>query len=164
MNGKQVTASVFGTVIKVSIAAIIIMFVYQVSTQAYDFGYRIFAEPAMSAAPGVTMTVTVTSGDSVSDIGKILEKEGLIKSAKLFYIQEKVSEYKGLIQPGIYELNTSMTADEMLEVMADVPEDGTKAEDTKTDISVSDNATGSQETGVGDGEALTDTGVSEAAE
>ena len=54
------------------------------------------------------------------EIGQILEEKGLIRDAKIFYIQETLSEYHGYLAPGIYELNTSMTIEEMINTMVDM--------------------------------------------
>jgi UPF0755 protein len=67
---------------------------------------------------GRIISVIVEKGDSVTDVGKMLEEKGLIRDAKLFTIQEFLSEHHGKIQPGIYDLSTSMTSQEMLAVMA----------------------------------------------
>lgn len=48
----------------------------------------------------------------------MLEKKGLIRDALLFRIQEMLSAYKDELLPGTYELNTSMTTEEMMEIMS----------------------------------------------
>ena len=64
------------------------------------------------------MSVAIVEGKSVMEIGQILEEKGLIRSAYLFYLQEMVSSYHGKLQPGVYELSTAMTPEEMIEIMA----------------------------------------------
>lgn len=117
MEGKQIAGAFFGTIIKVVVIAIVIMFVYRFSMTAYDFGFQLFGEEPMTIGDGVTISITVDDGDSVKAVAAKLENNGLIRNAKIFYVQEKLSEYKGMISPGTYELNTSMTAEEMLAVM-----------------------------------------------
>jgi UPF0755 protein len=78
----------------------------------------VFAEEPVSAGEGRTISVIVEQDDSIMDVGEMLEEKGLIRDAKLFAIQEFLSEYHGEIQPGIYDLSTSMTSQEMLAVMA----------------------------------------------
>ena len=36
----------------------------------------------------------------------------------MFVVQEKLSNYSGKLQPGTYILNTSMTPDEIMEILA----------------------------------------------
>ena len=111
MNSKEVVISVFSTVFKIVLAIIIVMLVYKWSMTAYEYGQRVFNEPPMSAGSGRTVTFIVQEGDSAKEIGANLEKNGLIRDAALFRIQEMLSAYKGEMLPGTYELNTSMTTD-----------------------------------------------------
>lgn len=67
---------------------------------------------------GRDVTVVIKEGDSVYQIGKTLKKKGLIDDAKIFVAQEMLSSYKGKQQPGTYILSTSMTPDEMMEILA----------------------------------------------
>lgn len=122
MEGKHIAGAAIGTIIKVVVAAIVIMYVYRFAVLAYDYGYRIFGETPVAEAPGETVTVAILEGSSVRDIGKTLEAKGLIRDADLFYWQEMLSSYKGELKAGVYELNTSMTAEEMMAVMAAEPE------------------------------------------
>lgn len=118
MKNKEIVGSVFGVALKIIIAVVLIMFVYKYSFAAYDFGYRIFGEKPITSGEGRDITVTIKEGSSAKDIGEVLESKGLIRDASLFSVQEKISNYHGEIQPGSYELNTSMTAEKMIEVMA----------------------------------------------
>lgn len=118
MEGRHIAGTAIGTVIKVVIAAVIILYVYRFSMIAYDYGFRIFGEPPVAEAPGESVTVAILDNAGVKEIGVMLEQKGLIRDAELFYWQEKVSAYAGQIKPGTYELNTSMTVEEMMEVMS----------------------------------------------
>ena len=48
-------------------------------------------------------------------MGKVLESKGLIERSDIFWVQEKLSDHSGKIQPGTYLLNTCQTTEEMLE-------------------------------------------------
>lgn len=117
MDIKQLIGSLVETCIKIVATVFIIMFVYNTAIKAYDYGYRVFAEEPMTFGEGRTISIYVKNEDSVKDIGENLQGKGLIRDANLFYIQELLSEYHGKIQPGIYDLNTSMKVEEMLEIM-----------------------------------------------
>lgn len=138
MKIKNFAFSFTGTIIRIAILIIASFIVVQAGKKAYDFGYRIFTEEPMSQAPGRDVTVTVTQGDSESDIAKMLEEKGLIRDALLFRIQKKLSVYKGAIAPGSYQLNTCMNTDEMLEVLVG-PIDG-ESEADEDEIDDVDNA------------------------
>ena len=123
MNSKEVVVSVFSTVFKVVLAIIIVMLVYKWSLTAYEYGQRVFNEPPMTAGDGRTVTIVVEEGDGAKEIGATLENYGLIRDAELFVIQEMLSAYKGKMKPGAYELNTSMTSDEMMAIMSNGAEE-----------------------------------------
>lgn len=118
MDIKSIIASLVETIIKVAVAIFLVTFVYDKAVQAYDFGYRVFAEEPVSYGEGRTISIYVEEDESVRDIGRNLQEKGLIRDANLFFVQELLSEYHGKIKPGIYDLNTSMKSDEMLEIMA----------------------------------------------
>ncbi|MBQ9122811.1 MAG: endolytic transglycosylase MltG [Lachnospiraceae bacterium] len=124
MKTKQVILAVLGTIFKVAATIVLVYFVYNASMMAYDYGYRVFTEPAMAKeGEGVDITVDITMGKSDRQIGQILEAKGLVRDGDLFYIQALLSEYSGQLLPGSYVLNTSMTAKEMMEIMATEPEE-----------------------------------------
>ena len=118
MNSKELVLSIFASVFKVVAAIIIIMLVYKCSLSAYEYGNRVFNEPPVSSGEGRMIEVTVSQGDTVKEIGELLERKGLIRDAFLFRIQEALSKYKDELMPGTYELSTAMTAEEMMEIMA----------------------------------------------
>ena len=122
MSTRQMVMAVVSAILKVAIAVAAVVIIYKGAVIAYDYGYRVFKEEPVAEAPGVDIQVDITIGKSTMDIGQILEDKGLIRDAKLFYIQNLLSHYKDKLQPGTYVLNTSMTMEEMMEIMSVVPE------------------------------------------
>ncbi len=118
MKAKYLVGAVIETIIKVVVLAVIVMFVLRASTAAYDFGYRVFADEPVSVTGGRTITVGISEEADIKDIAAMLEEKGLIEDDTLFIVQELLSAYHGEILPGIYDLSTSMTAEEMLSVMS----------------------------------------------
>ena len=115
---KDLVISVVTTVVKVAIAAYIIIHAFEFAKTTYDFGFRVFTEEPMTGDPGVNYTVTLTEETKPKQVAEALEEFGLIRDKDLFYVQYLLSEQKDKLVPGSYELNTSMTADEMLIIMA----------------------------------------------
>lgn len=105
-------------IIKVAVFLVLIVMIFRGATSAYHYGYRIFTEPPMTSGEGRIISVEIKPGESAKEIGEDLEKKGLIDDAKVFFLQELLSEYHGEEKPGIYDLSTSMTAEEMLAVMS----------------------------------------------
>lgn len=128
MKGRYLVLTAIETIIKVIVIAAVAVFAFRASTQAYDFGYRVFADKPVSVTGGRTITIGIAEGAEIKDISQMLEEKGLIEDANLFVVQELLSAYHNEILPGIYDLSTSMTAEEMLAVMS------TPVEDTAEDM------------------------------
>lgn len=124
MNGKYLVGVVIETIVKVIVIAAVVMFVFRGATQAYDFGYRVFADQPVSVTGGRTITVGVAEDADVKDIAQMLQEKGLIEDYRLFIVQEFLSAYHGEILPGIYDLRTDMTAEKMLEILSTPTKDG----------------------------------------
>lgn len=122
MDAKQIIRAIAALVIKVAVAVLVVLLIYRLALAAYTFGFRIFAEEPISEGEGITVSVAITEEDDVRDIGRKLYDKGLIRSTRLFYFQELFSNYHGIEQPGVHELSTSMTVEEMLEELSKVPE------------------------------------------
>lgn len=118
MNAKYLIIAMIETIIKIAVLAAVVVFVFRGATQAYDFGYRVFADQPVSVSGGRTITVGISENASVKEIAQMLEERGLIEDAKLFVVQELLSAYHNEIIPGIYDLSTDMTAEQMLEIMS----------------------------------------------
>ena len=117
MKISSIISTILSALIKIAVALWMVNFIYTKTMAAYDFGYRIFTEEAISPAPGRDVAVSVTEGKSTLDIAKILEEKGLVRDYKLAYLQIMTSEYRAGMEPGMYTLNTSMTTDEMCAAM-----------------------------------------------
>ena len=128
MKAGYLIAAAVEMIVKVVILAAVVMFVFRGATQAYNFGYKVFADEPMSISGGRTITIGISDAMSISDIAHMLEEKGLIEDAKLFVVQELLSAYHGEIVPGIYDLSTAMTAQEMLAIMAAPTEEEDESE------------------------------------
>lgn len=127
MQTKNVIVAVFGAIFRVVVAVLAAYVIYRGAEICFDYGYRIFTEPAMSAGEGRTVTVAITEDMSPADIGRLFESRGLVRDARLFMLQYYLSEFRKDVGPGIFELSTSMTAEEMMEAMV-IPKEETEEE------------------------------------
>ncbi len=118
MKISTLISGILNFIIRAAIVVVVIYGIRQICIMAYDYGYRIYSEPPMSEGDGIDIVVNIPMGSSVRDTGEILKEYGLIRDDKLFYLQELLSDYHGKTEPGMYTLNTSMTAEEMLAVMS----------------------------------------------
>lgn len=118
------TSKIVMRIVSISFSILVVVLVLfgftKLGNYAFDFGYRVFTEQPMSKAPGKDVIVQVDAGMSDSQLGQMLEEKGLIPDKTLFVAQLKLSAYEKKIKPGIYTLNTSKTAKEMMQDMATV--------------------------------------------
>ena len=115
---RSIILGILNFIVRACILVVVIWGVRKVCLAAYDYGYRIYSEPPMAEGDGVDVVVTIPMGSSVAETGELLKGYGLIRDDKLFILQERLSDYHDKLEPGTYTLNTSMTAEEMMEVMA----------------------------------------------
>ena len=125
MNTKRLVGAVCGTILKIVFFALVVMFIYRGAVLAYDYGFRIFEEPAVSAGEGRFIAVTVPEGMTAQEMGTLFLSKGLIRDDKLFYLQYIFSEYKDDLRSGKFELSTAMTVEEMMYEMTKEPADST---------------------------------------
>ena len=118
MNAKKIALGILDTIVKIVFIMIVAMLIIKYAKVAYNYGYHIFNQTAVSSGTGRTVTVTIGNGASAKEIGEKLFSVGLITDKTLFRLQELFSEYHGMEKAGTYELSTTMTPEEMLSVMA----------------------------------------------
>ena len=132
MSAKKFFLGLLDAAVKIAFVVVVVMLISRYSKMAYDYGYHIFNQSAVSSGSGRSVTFTVRSGDTVDTIADNMAGVGLITDKRLFKIQERFSEYQGMEKPGTYELSTAMTPEEMLAIMAGgdtESADGSESED-----------------------------------
>ena len=117
MKVSQILSTILSALVKIAIAIWVVNFIYTKTMAAYDFGYRVFTEPAMSPAPGREVKISLTEGKKTMDIAKLLEEKGLVRDHNLAFLQILASPYREDVVPGVYTVTTAMTTDEILEAM-----------------------------------------------
>lgn len=117
-SSRKAGYSIITAIIRIVFIIVAVMVTYHYGEIAYSYGYSVFNQTAVNPSDDRLITFTVTDDESVSDIGNDLKDKGLIKDAKLFRLQEFVSNYHNKIAAGDYQLSSSMTPDEMIQIMA----------------------------------------------
>ena len=117
MKAWSIIGAAAGAIFRVVAAIAIVYVIYQGVGICYDYGYRIFTESAVSTGEGRTVTVSITEDMSPWEIGELFESRGLVRDAKLFTLQYYLSEHFKEVGPGTFELNTAMTAEDMMAAM-----------------------------------------------
>ena len=118
MDARGIGLGILDAIVKILLVIVAVMFISKYASEAYTYGYNIYNQVPASKYDTRTVSVSITDSMSVGDIAELLENRGLIKNSKLFWLQERFSEYHGMIAPGTYELSPSMTPDEIIGVMS----------------------------------------------
>ena len=122
MKATQIIGSILDTAVKIVVLVVVVMFTYKYAVQAYDFGYRIFAEaPVSSPETAKVISISISEDATAMNVGEVLEEKGLIRDANLFYVQEFLSGHHGELRPGLYELSSDMTSEQMIDIITAEP-------------------------------------------
>lgn len=92
--------------------------IYFVATNVYEFSYQVFGDRVCEAEPGRDVEIHIAEGESTMDIAEKLYMNKVVINQYTFYLKVQLFEYK--IMQGTFPLNTSMTYDEILEVITDL--------------------------------------------
>ncbi len=129
MQTRRILTGILMFLIKLLFAAVIAVGIYHLGEYAYYFGHSLYDNVSVSDPPGRDAAVVIPEGSSVGQVAELLEARGLIRDAKVFCVQERLSRYHGQMKAGDYVLNTSQNAAEMLAVLSGNEEDLSENED-----------------------------------
>ena len=95
--------------------AVFFVVIYLIGIRLFDFGHRLFYEKSLTSEEDATQVVfEIKQEDTVDTIAENLEKSGLIDDKLAFKFRAKI--YKTIFNPNVYNLNTSMTIKNMLDI------------------------------------------------
>lgn len=115
METNNVAVRIFKITISCVVCIAILILLIQGIRKAYLFGEAVFLDEAMASEEDARdVTITIEEGDSALDIGKMLERRGLIEDAYVFWAQSYCYEAGKKMRPGSYDLTTGMNAKEMM--------------------------------------------------
>lgn len=121
---SKVVMRVLSISISVLFCVLVVCGLYQVGLKCYDFGYRVYTEPAVSQKDSKEQIVQITEDMGTKELADLLEEKGLVRDARLFYFQAKLSGFD--LKPGVYKVSPSMTARELMAAMTPVEEEKTE--------------------------------------
>lgn len=152
MNGNKLLFAFIRFAFSIVVILMLVYAAVNLAGISYDFGYRVFTEGAIDPEPGREITITITPDMSSSDLAKLLEERGLVRDAKLFLIQLKLSAYAKAVLPGTYQLTTAMDPKEIIIAICPAPAvatEGTEeASETQAEKIEDTENTGGTETGI----------------
>ncbi len=119
---------VFKIILNVAFYVFIAFMIINVSKLVYDFTYQLYGPVTVDAKPGTDITLKIDKGDATMDVANKLENNVAIVNKYAFYVKAKLQD--AVIMPGTYEINNSMTYDEILKKITDFANSTTKEDGT----------------------------------
>ena len=100
---------------------LVIIMIAKLCGVTYDFMYQIYGEVTAQEVPGVDVDFIISEGESTMSVASRLEYNRIVVNKYSFYVRAQftASGSGNSIIPGTYELNTSMTYEEILAVITD---------------------------------------------
>ncbi len=131
----KVTSFIVRMLLNIFFYILVIILIINVSKYAYTFTYQLYGPDTVDEAPGREIVFQIKKGESKMDIATKLELNHAIKNKYSFYLKTKLQEY--VIIPGTYIINSSMTYDDILDVITDYSKSIVKDEEQTDDEKVS---------------------------
>jgi len=122
----RVTVGIIRILLNVLFYVVVVVLIIKASGITYDFTYQIFGQVTAAPAPGHDVDIQIKKGESSINVALKLEADKLIKNKYAFYVKAKLQSHS--IMPGTYTLNTSMTYDEIFDIIT-VPSDSEEDEE-----------------------------------
>jgi len=134
----RITSLTLHLLINMAFYVLVIVLIVNVSKKAYAFSYQLYGQVAEDKKPGRENIFQIKKGEATMDIASKLKLNKLIVDKYSFYFKAKLKNYT--IMPGTYILNSSMTYDDIFDIITDysasiVQEDGVKVDDPEGDQS-----------------------------
>ena len=106
-------------IVRILVYVLISLVIVYFGRTAYGLGYEVFNQtPIDTPEDAKEISVTIDEDMSVMQIGELLQEKGLVEKPLVFWMQEKVSDFRGEIKHGTYTLTTAQSIDEILAIMA----------------------------------------------
>ena len=129
----KITSLIVRMLMNIFFYILVVIAIINISKYAYTFTYQLYGPDTVDEAPGREIIFQINKGESTKDIAAKLELNHAIKNKHSFYLKTKLQEY--VIMPGTYVINSSMTYDEILDVVTDYTKSIVKDEDSENGTS-----------------------------
>lgn len=113
----KISSFVLRLLLNVTLIILVVVFTIYGSKMAYNFTYQLYGPVTVDPEPGRQTYIEISKGESTMDVASKLELYRVIANKYSFYIKAKLQGE--VIMPGKYEVNSSMTYDEILDIITD---------------------------------------------
>lgn len=119
MNTRKAAMRVGSICLKVAMLVLIVLGIIYLGQTTYRYTRAVFSNEAYEEAPGKNAKVKIPQDVSAKELAGILEENGLIEDADIFYIQMKMENFGDTVKAGEYELNSSMSPSEIFKILSE---------------------------------------------
>ena len=127
----KVSSVILRMLLNIVFYSLVVIAVIYVSKQAFNFTYQLYGPVTVDEAPGRVIRIQIKKGDSTMDVATKLELNRAIVNKYSFLFKTKL---QGLsIMAGSYEINSSMTYDDILDIITDYSKSYIQEEVTESD-------------------------------
>ncbi|NLK28406.1 MAG: hypothetical protein GX306_08715 [Clostridiales bacterium] len=113
----KITSFIIRLLMNIMFYILVVFLIINFSKEAYQFTYQLYGPVAADAEPGRDIIFQIKKGESTMDVASKLELNQAIVNKYSFYLKTKLQDVT--IMPGTYEINSSMTYDEILDIITD---------------------------------------------
>lgn len=113
----KISSFILRLLLNVIFAIVVVIFVIYGSKKAFNFTYQLYGPVRMEEEPGRDIPIKINKGESTMDIASKLELNCVIVDKYSFYVKAKLQDK--VIMPGTYRVNSSMTYDDIFDVITD---------------------------------------------
>ncbi len=113
----KISSFILKGLLNIIFVILIVILVIYGSRTAFNFTYQLYGPVSLDEEPGRTIPIRINKGESSMDIAGKLELNRVIVDKYSFYFKAKLQNE--IIMPGTYRVNSSMTYDEILDIITD---------------------------------------------
>lgn len=113
----KITSFIIRLLMNIMFYVLVVFLIVTISREAYQFTYELYGPVTVDEEPGRDILFQIKKGESSMDVASKLELYRAIGNKYSFFLKMKLEDAQ--IMPGTYELNSSMTYDEILDIITD---------------------------------------------
>lgn len=117
MSLKKTSKSILSITMRSAVYILLIALLVYLGSKAYVFGQKLFSEQGYEESPGRDVTITISAEESNMQVAEKLVQNGIVGNKMVFYFQTLL--YEGEYKPGTYTLNTSSSAEDIIEYLSE---------------------------------------------
>lgn len=112
-----------GFMLSLFINIVILLFIIRMFSYSFNFAYSVFGDVAKDPAGREYAVIEIPADSSTLQIGKALEDNEIIEDKYVFWAKVRIKNLGGKIKAGKYGLSSSMTYEEIINLICGINED-----------------------------------------